>query len=186
MESKHWYVVTENHEYDWEATAVVARVLATESEIENFEWEPNQELYDRHDVFYTFKRVKGYCDIDSMKRAFIEEEREEQLSEKRWAEERERMERETPPEPPIPDGFVRVLVGTAVQRTSIDVEPETKIEDIIAQCDIDFSGCSKSSVSLSGIVLRKQNGDYQRTLAEYGIVPGGRCMLTAIKPSMNV
>lgn len=185
MESKHWYVVTENHEYDWKATTVVARVLATESEIENFEWEPNQELYGRDDVFYTFRRVKDYRNIDSMKRAFIEAEREEQLREERWEEERERMERETPPEPPIPEGFVRVRVGTTLQRESIDVDPKTKIEDIFEMCNVDFSGYCTSLGALNGVPLNGHRGDYQRTLADYGIM-SGRCTLTAVKISKNV
>lgn len=187
MEIKHWYEVTENHEYDPEASAVVCRVLATESEIENFEWEPDPESYD-HDVYYTFKMVNGFRSIDSMKAAFARQVNEERLERERREAEREANERSRrESEPPIPDGFVRVFVGTAIQREAIDVEPETKIEDIIAMCacKIDFSGYASWAMTLKGVSLIEHRGDFKRTLADYGIM-SGRCILTAAKVSMNV
>lgn len=185
MEGKHWYEVTENHEWDPESSRVVCRVLATESEIENFEWEPDPESNSNDDVYYTFKMVYGFRSIDSMKQAFAKQVNEERLERERREAEREANERSRrESEPPIPDGLVRVFVGTACQRVSVDVDPETKISELIENSGLAFNNVSM--MTLNGVCLREFDGHYEHTLADFGITAGSTCMLAEVHNSMNV
>lgn len=172
-ERKHWYNIIENVDYEY--SKVVGTVLATESEVDDLKSELDD---DYGDVYYTFKRLNMHRSIASLRRSW-QREYEERFREIEAKENEQKREPE-----PIPDGLVRVFVSTACQRVSVDVDPETKISELIENSGLAFNNVSM--MTLNGVCLREFDGHYEHTLADFGITAGSTCMLAEVHNSMNV